>query len=403
MRILMLAHRLPYPPITGDKVRAYHVARHLARAHTLTLACPVDEAAWGPAVAALRQDIADLEVADIAPRSKRLTSGVRLLLGDCATRAYFDAPRLRARIGERLAAERFDLVYVSSSSMAQYAPADPSVPVVMDFVDVDSDKWLQFGARLPRRRAWVYRLEGRRLGRLEQAAAWRATHCLVTTRQEAELLEALAPGARITVVPNGVDLEYFAPASTSTSGATIVFTGAMDYVPNADAAEHFAREIFPRIRARASEARFLVVGRNPTRSIQRLATLAGVEVTGPVHDVRPFLRQATVAVAPLRIARGVQNKILEAMATGLPVVATSLAARGLEARRFEHLLVEDAAADFADAVSLLLGNPGLRDRMGRAGRRFVEGHHAWADSLATLDAVLEGLPRAIRELAPVMR
>lgn len=389
----MLAHRLPYPPRTGDKVRAYHIARHFARDHELTLACLVDEPATGLALAALRQEIPDLEYATISRVRKRLRALLHLVGGGSATMAYFDSPELRAHVAARLKEDRFDLIYVSSSSMAQYVNGIRQIPVLMDFVDVDSDKWLQYGARLPLHTAWVYRLEGRRLQQHELEAARRANRCLVATRHEEALLHSLAPWVPTTVIPNGVDLDYFTPLFAPAADPTIIFTGAMDYFPNVDAVLHFCRRVFPRIRKRVPQARFLIVGRNPAPAVRRLAAVPGVQVTGTVPDVRPFLRRAAVAVAPLRVARGIQNKVLEAMATGLPVVATSKGHEGLEARPGEHLFVEDAPGKFADVVVGLLNSPGLRAEVGRAARKFVEAHHCWTASMAILDQVLAAVTR----------
>lgn len=385
----MLAHRLPYPPHTGDKVRAYHILRHLARRHAVTLACLGDERE--PVTAeALRELVPDLVVEE-QPRLRRACRSLwTLARGGSATFGYFHAPALHARIAARAAGQPFDAVYVSSSSMAPYARHAAGAPVIVDFVDVDSDKWRQYAASLPPYRAWLYRLEADRLGAEEARAARGAVRSLVTTRAEAELLARLAPGADIAVVPNGVDLDYFRPAPRDLSAApAIVFTGAMDYLPNADAAVYFAERIFPRVREAAPEARFLIVGKHPTRAVRRLAERPGVVVTGSVPDVRPYLRQAAVAVAPLRIARGVQNKILEAMAAGLPVVATSLAHRGLEAVPGRHLLVEDEPARFAEAVIWLLATPGHRMVLGAAARRFVEQHHAWSATAEAVERIVE--------------
>jgi glycosyltransferase involved in cell wall biosynthesis len=211
------------------------------------------------------------------------------------------------------------------------------------------------------------------------------------------LLRAIAPRASCTVVPNGVDLDYFTPAPSRADVPTIVFTGAMDYFPNADAVTCFAQTVFPRVRRACPSARFVIVGKNPARAVLRLRSLDGVQVTGSVPDVRPYLRDAWVAVAPLRVARGVQNKVLEAMAAGLPVVATSKALQGLDARPGRDLEVEDDAERQAAATVRLLGDPTGRARMGGAARRFVEEHHAWAAGLATVDRVVaevSGVPVA---------
>ncbi len=389
----MLAHRMPYPPRTGDKVRAYHIARHLSRCHDLTLAFLVDEPEAARGVAGLQRDIGDLVYAIIPKIRRRLWALLRLAAGGSATLAYFDSPDLRAQVAARLSAEHFDLIYASSSSMAQYVTEPRRVPVVMDFVDVDSDKWLQYGARLPLHARWVYRLEGIRLRHEELAAARRARRCVVATRQEEALLRSFAPWAPTTVIPNGVDLDYFSPPPIPSADPTIIFTGAMDYFPNIDAIAYFSQEIFPRICQKVPGARLFIVGKNPSARVRRLTTMPGVRVTGTVQDVRPFLRQASLAVAPLRVARGIQNKILEAMAMGLPVVATSKAHEGLEARPGEHLLVEDDPVRFADAVVHLLSAPLVRATIGRAARKFVEDHHSWALSLAKLDRVLNEAAR----------
>jgi sugar transferase (PEP-CTERM/EpsH1 system associated) len=392
MRILMLAHRLPYPPRTGDRVRAYHVARHLARRHELTLACLVDEPESAPDIEALRTEIPDLEHVEVHRARKRLAALLSLPRGASATMAYFDSAALRARLAARLR-EPVDLIYVSSSSMAQYATDARRAPILMDFVDVDSDKWRQYGARLPAYKAWVYRIEAERLRRHEIAAARRAARSLVATGEEERLLRSLAPWAPTTVIPNGVDLEYFAPRPRPAAAPSIVFTGVMDYFPNVDAVVHFCADVFPRIRAEVPEARFVVVGKRPAAAVRRLAAMPGVQVTGPVPDVRPYLGDAAVAVAPLRVARGVQNKVLEAMGMGVPVVATARAREGLEARPGRDLLVEDDAQPFADAVVDLLRRPARRLELGRAGRAFVESHHSWAASMARLDAVLAEITR----------
>lgn len=399
MRILMLAHRLPYPPRTGDRVRAYHVARHLSRYHELTLAFLVDEPTSDAAIMALRNEIPDLVYVSLSPTRKRVSALLGLAVGASATMTYFDSPELRARLATRLR-EPFDLIYVSSSSMAQYVAGIPRTPVLMDFVDIDSDKWMQYGARLPRPQGWVYRVEAARLRRHELLAAHRADRCLVATRQEAALLRSLAPWAPTTVMPNGVDLAYFSPRQMPvTAGTAIVFTGAMDYFPNVDAVVHFCANIFPKVRTHVPEARFIIVGKNPSAAVRRLATTPGIQVTGTVADVRPYLGDAAVAIAPLRVARGVQNKVLEAMAMGLPVVVSPKAHEGLEARPGQHLCVAEDADAFVEVTVKLLRTPELRAGIGRAARTFVEANHSWTASMAKLDGVLaevmRGAPAAL--------
>ena len=391
MRILFLAHRLPYPPHTGDKVRAYHISQHLAKHHAVTLGSMSDERDADRAAGELRRTLEAVEVEVISRRWKRLVALGVLLAGGCATISYFSSYGLRRRLRWRVREKPFDLLYISSSSMAQYAKCAPDIPAVVDFVDVDSDKWVQYGRQLGFARGWVYSLEGRRLRRHEREAARRAACALVATEAEAALLRELSPSADVSVVPNGVDLEYFTPSGKSGSAPTIVFTGAMDYFPNVDAVTWFCGSIYPRIRRAVPEAAFLIVGRNPTPNVRALGRLSGVEVTGAVEDVRPFLARAALAVAPLRIARGVQNKVLEAMAAGLPVVATPRAQEGITAVAGRDLFVEAEPGAFAERVVTLLGDSAARSGVGRVARRFVEKNYSWEAAYQRLDEVIASL------------
>ncbi len=387
MRILMLAHRIPYPPHTGDKVRAYHVARHLARHHELTLAFLVDEAADLAGIGPLREITPRIEFAPLSKPWGVIKGLAGLAVGGSLTQPYFASRRLRGGLDRRMAAADYDLVYVSSSPMAQYV-ARVEMPVVMDFVDVDSDKWSQYSQRARPPLRWLYRAESAGLRRYEAWIARWARLCLLSTPVEEALLKSFAPWAKTAVVPNGVDVEFYAPVASASSTPTLIFTGAMDYRPNIDAVVHFCTDVFPLIRREVPEARFLIVGLNPAPAVTALSALPGVVVTGAVPDVRPFYAEAAIAVAPLRMARGVQNKVLQAMAMGLPVVASTLAAAGLSARPGQHLLAEDRPASFAARVVHLLKTPADRSELGRQGRAFVEAHHSWEAAFLRLDHLL---------------
>jgi sugar transferase (PEP-CTERM/EpsH1 system associated) len=393
MRILMLAHRIPYPPETGDKVRAFHIARHLARQHDLTLAFLVDDPKDLPGLEALGAEIGQVEFATLWRRWGLLKGLASLASGGPATLPYFGSRQLRTRIASRLAGAAHDLIYVSSSSMAPYAAAHAQIPVMMDFVDVDSDKWTQYSERTRPPLAWLYRTEGLRLRRYEgQVARW-ARLCILATAADEALLKSFAPWAVTTVIPNGVDLDRFAPAAEPASQPTLIFTGAMDYFPNVDAVTHFCTAIYPAVRRAVPAARCLIVGLNPAPAVQRLAELPGVTVTGAVPDVRPYYQQAAVCVAPLRMARGIQNKVLQAMAMGLPVVATRRACEGIEARPDHELIVEDDPEAFASRIVALLESPALRAELGRRGRAFVEARHSWPAALGLLDDLLASATR----------
>jgi sugar transferase (PEP-CTERM/EpsH1 system associated) len=268
-------------------------------------------------------------------------------------------------------------------------------------VDVDSEKWRDYSRRAAPPRSWIYAAEAERLGRYEQTIVRRFPRTIVTTpREAATLVGASDAGAltRVEAVPNGVDLTRFAPERAGDDGARggarvprVVFTGAMDYYANVDAAEYFVSDVWPAIRARLPDAQFVVVGSNPTAAVRGLASAPGVTVTGTVPDVRPYVVDATVCVAPLRIARGVQNKILEAMAMGRPVVATREAAAGLSAAAGSDLLVAQGPDALADAVVSVARDAGLGERIGRSGRAFVERHHDWAITLRRFVEIVEGL------------
>ena len=392
MRILMLAHRIPYPPHTGDKTRAFHIARHLARRHDLTLAFLVDERADLSGLAPLRDIVPSVEFGLLWKPWSLIKGLAGLATGGPLSLPYFRSRSLRQRLAGRMAETPYDIVYASSTPTAQYARA-LDLPVVMDFVDVDSDKWRQYAERSRPPLSWLYRTEGRRLQAAEGEIARWARLCLLATASEESLLRSFAPWAETAVIPNGIDLDYYRPIERAAAPAAVIFTGAMDYLPNTDAVRYFCDEILPRIRGEVPDTRFYIVGLNPSTEVQRLGSIPGVTVTGTVPDVRPYYARASVCVAPLRMGRGVQNKVLQAMAMGLPVVATSVAQRGLDAKPGTHLHVEDDPAAFAARVAGLLNSPTARATMGLQGRAFVEAHHAWDASCSRLEGMLTGIAR----------
>lgn len=390
MRILMLAHRIPYPPHTGDKTRAFHIARHLARRHEVTLGCLIDDSTDTGGLVPLREMVGAVEVGRLWKPWSVGKGLVRLGVGGSVSMSYFYSRALQQRVAYRAAQRPYDLVYLSSTPMARYA-RELDAPVVMDFVDVDSDKWRQYAEHVRAPAKWLYRMESRRLEAAEAEVARSARLCLLATPAEEVLLRSFAPWARTAVVRNGISLDQFQPFERSTAPAAVIFTGAMDYLPNVDAVRYFCHEILPLVRHRVPETRVYIVGLNPSAEVRRLAETPGVTVTGMVPDVRPYYHRASVCVAPLRIGRGVQNKVLQAMAMGLPVVASSVAHRGLEAVPGRHLHVEDKPEVFAERVIGLLVSPRDAVAMGRQGRAFVESHHGWDASLARLEATLQSL------------
>jgi len=398
MRILFLSQRVPYPPNRGDKIPSYHYVRHLARQHAVTVACLAD----GPGDLANVDGLRSVVRSVIAVPRSRLGSRLRALRalagGRPLTVAYFDEPELHAHVRTRLDAGDYDAAVVFSSGMAQYVEAYPDLPRVLQFADLDSLKWRQYAdaARPPRR--WVYRTEAERLLRYERRLAHTFAQSLVCAARELGDFRRLIPGVPVRCVPNGVDLDYFRPGREARAPNSLVFTGVMNYWPNVDGVTWFCHEVLPLVRERVPDVAFTICGSSPTRPVRALGRLPGVRVTGAVPDVRPYLAGAGVGVIPVRIARGVQNKLLEAMAMGLPTVATPAAWAGVEAQVGRDLLVADRPADYADAVVRLLRDRRLRDTMGRSARAAVEANYRWDRSLARLDeaiaAAVGGRPRA---------
>jgi sugar transferase (PEP-CTERM/EpsH1 system associated) len=295
---------------------------------------------------------------------------------------------LARRVRAALAAGGFDLIMVHGSSMAPYVLHATRIPRVLDFGDMDSQKWLAYARFKAFPASWAYCIEGRKLQRAETRLAAAFDVCTCTTRGELETLASFAAARHLDWFPNGVDSEYFQPAGVPYDPDTICFTGRMDYYPNQQAMLEFCRDTLPLIRAVRPTGRLKIVGAEPPRRIRALAGIPGVTVTGTVADVRPHLGMAAVSVAPLRIARGTQNKILESMAMTVPVVATELAARGVDAVPGEHLLTADRPRDCADAILRLLRDRAYRDSLGRAARARVQSHHDWRASMRTLDRII---------------
>jgi polysaccharide biosynthesis protein PslH len=387
--VLYLVHRLPYPPDKGDRIRAYHLLRHLSGRAAVHLACLADEPVSPEALAALRALCARVEVVRLAGWSRwprglwSLASGRTVSEGVFRSAALFDTVRTWAL------ATPFSAALASASSVAPYlrVPELAGVPKVVDLVDVDSQKWFDYAAATRGPLSWLYRTEGTRLRRLEQGLAKRVRAVTVVSDAEATLFRSFCPDAPVQAVTNGVDLKYFAPAPVFEEQAC-VFVGALDYKPNVEGIGWFCREVWPTIQQPRPGAKLYVVGRKPTPTVRRLGELPGVEVVGGVPDVRPSVARSAVAVVPLHIARGVQNKLLEALAMGKAAVASPQALAGVPAEPGTHLLGAATAAEWIDAIGKLLGDEALRRRLGGAGRRFVEERHSWDRCLAPFETLL---------------
>lgn len=390
MRILYVCHRFPYPPSRGGKIRPFNMIRHLSsQGHEVTVASiarSADEAREGEG---LRAHCSRYLLEQVTPSGAWLRMLARLPSPVPSSFGYFYSPRLARRIGEALRETRYDLIFVHCSSVAPYVEHVRGIPKMLDFGDMDSQKWLVYAKvrRFPLSAG--YRVEGLKLQSAEARSARRFDYCTCTTRAELETLESYATGARTGWFPNGVDARYFEPASEPYDPDTICFVGRMDYYPNQRCMFDFCRSTLPLLQARRPELRLLIVGANPAPAVRRLGRLPGVSVTGSVPDVRPYVHRAALSVAPLAIARGTQNKMLESMAMGVPVVSTRLAAGGVNATPGEHFLTASTPMEFRDAILRLLDDPRERARFARAGRERVRSHHDWDSSMRKLDSLIE--------------
>ncbi|HEY7819959.1 MAG TPA: TIGR03087 family PEP-CTERM/XrtA system glycosyltransferase, partial [Vicinamibacteria bacterium] len=356
----------------------------------------------------LRKLCADVCAVKLNPRRQRLFSLKGLLSGDSLSVPYYQSSILKAWVGRKVYEEGITRMVFFSTPMAQYAPSNGApfgkvgkagkvgkVRKVVDFVDVDSEKWRQYSERHTWPLGWLYRREGQRLLEFEREVAFASDASVFVTPEEADLFRRRAgfEDARLTAVINGVDSEYFDPARSYENPYTpgkpvLVFTGMMDYWANVDAVTWFASDCFPSVGSEIEGLRFVIVGARPTRQVERLASRRGVEVTGSVADVRPYLAHADVAVAPLRVARGIQNKVLEAMAMAKPVVTTGAAREGLNLTA-EICRGGDSAEDFAGAVLALLRSPQECGKVGTAGRAWVRENHEWARTLRPVVDLIE--------------
>ena len=393
--ILFLCQRLPYPPNKGEKIRAFHFIRHLGGRHRVFLGCFVEGPDRQRPIEPLQDICAEIRCVSL-DKSRALLKAALGLVGSAPLSVRYFADKRMARwindIGKR---EKIDAVVIFSSAMAQYLDAlpPPRPRSMIDFVDVDSDKWQQYAATRGFPMNLIYRREARTLAAYDRAWAGRADAATFISKPEADLFKRIAPecAERIHVIANGVDCAHFAPHSVTpiaeAEGPVIVFSGTMNYWPNEDAARWFATDIFPSIRARYPMALFYIVGADPGPSITALSNDPQIRVTGRVADPRPYLERADAVVAPMRIARGVQNKVLEGLAMAKPVITTPQGLEGLDAEAGRHVLVAQTAEAFARSVLDVLES----DRggtLGKAGRAHVLQHYGWEHHLRALDRIL---------------
>jgi sugar transferase (PEP-CTERM/EpsH1 system associated) len=392
--LLFLSHRIPFPPDKGDKIRSYNVLCHLTAKYRVHLGCFVDDMHDRRHVGSLNRICASVLCVPLS-RTRALAHGsLSLLSGRSLSEGYFSDSRMRRWVKGIVAKYEPSKVFVYCSSMAPYAmPYLSGRLSVIDFADLDSEKWREYSEQSVWPLSKFYIAESSAVGRLERSAAERFSRAFFISRPEAELFLRHTPNDRVGFFGNGVDVGYFSPQRYYANpygalGRPVVFTGRMDYQPNVDACQWFANRVFPQLKVRVPNSQFWIVGAGAGKSVRVLERMPGVHVTGRVDDVRPYLAHAECVVAPLQIARGIQNKVLEAMSMDKPVVATSAACTGLGAKPGVELLCADTAEAFIESVCRAMGREGAQIGA-RAGAR-VRSDYRWEDQLALLDAALQG-------------
>lgn len=390
MNILYVCHRFPFPPKRGGKIRPFNMIRHLtAKGHKLTvcsLARAPEEADEGRGIAPY---CAAFEIGMVKNPIQAARMVARLPLLTPSSMGFFYSPELKGKVDHLLATQKWDLIFVHCSSVAQYVEHVTDVPKILDYGDMDSQKWLEYANYKPFPLSLGYRLEGAKMLAAEKRLAKKFDMGTATTRAEWETLDGYKTGLKTDWFPNGVDAGFFSPDGSPYDPDTISFIGRMDYYPNQECMFRFCEQIWPLLKAERPQMKLLIVGADPTPAVRKLGELDGVTVTGSVPDVRPYVRSSALMVAPLNIARGTQNKILEAMAMGVPVVTSTIAAGGVDAQSEKHFLVADTPEAYARQILRITSNPVERQRLAEAGRARMLSHHAWPRSMERLDGIIE--------------
>ena len=395
--ILFLAHRIPWPADRGDKIRSHHILKRLCEMASVHVGTFADDARDMGFVKEMDDILASSHV-DIRNKPQWQAGVEALLTGKPVSVCSFGSGAMQNWVDGMLGSGRISHIFCFSGQMAQYVPASFDGRFIMDFVDVDSAKFESYAGEGNPLMRWVNAREGRLLRTFEQAVARRADASLLVSDAEADLFRERSGAANVAALGNGIDTVFYDPVANFKKlhpvfpDPLIVFTGQMDYRPNIEAVTDFAHNAMPAIRVAHPETSFAIVGRNPTSAVSELSALPGVQVTGAVDDVRTWLAGADVVVAPLRIARGIQNKVLEAMAMAKPVVASNAAAEGIAATNGTHYFVEPDVEAEASRVIALLSDPAKSRKIGESARAHLNQNYGWAGQLAALDELMQYHP-----------
>ncbi len=379
--LLFLVHRIPYPPNKGDKIRSFHFLKAIAEHYRVIIGAFIDDPEDWKFERKLDDFCAERFCLPINPKVAKIKSLSGFLTGEALSLPYYRNKQMQQWVAETIKKHDIRKVMIYSSVMAQYVPEHKDIDMIVDFVDVDSDKWRQYAGKKKWPESWIYQREAKKLFEFEEAVIKRSKTSFFVSEKEAELFHQLSPLTKdkVTSVNNGVDIQFFQPDFNAANPykdneKVMVFTGAMDYWPNIDAVSWFAKKIFPQIFKQDSSARFYIVGSNPSKEVQALAQEGQIIVTGRVEEIRPYLTFAHFAVAPLQIARGIQNKVLEAMAMEKNILATSAAMEGIYNYDLKHVIMNDDQQQIVNEACRLLK---LTDVKAPSNREFVEKNFSW--------------------------
>lgn len=395
--VLYITHRVPFPPDKGDRIRNYHVLKQLAHVADVLLIALADEPVPSGVLEELQRHASRIAILP-HPRVRRwLGMGMSLAKGEPLSLGAFNNREVSRVLEQWQAEAACDAVLVSSSALANYLqhPRLQGIPKFVDLVDVDSVKWADFARSTRGLKSRVYRREAHRLQQLETDLGKQCQAITLVSQAEADVYQGFAGAGTATVATNGVDLDFFSALPDIIPQEKVcAFVGAMDYLPNIDAVQWLAREVWPTLSAEDPAREFWIIGRKPGREVQALTNLPGVKVFASVPDVRTYLARAHVVVVPMRLGRGLQNKVLEALAMCKPTIASPVATAALQVSTGRELLIAQSPDEWMQALRTLWNNSCLSQELGKAGRAYVEDHHHWQSCLAPLmERIVSACPR----------
>jgi sugar transferase (PEP-CTERM/EpsH1 system associated) len=390
MNILYVCHRFPFPPKRGGKIRPFNMIQHFhKKGHKVWVNSLVRTEEEQKETAGIEEFCHEHFMAKVDDKVQTAKMILRLPTLIPSSMGFFHSTELKQQINKLLATVKFDLIFVHCSSVAQYVENVTDIPKILDYGDMDSQKWLSYTSFKPFPINLGYWLEGTKMEREEKRLAKKFTMGTATTKMEWKTLDDYQTGITTDWFPNGVNAEFFKPDGEGYNPKAISFIGRMDYYPNQECMFDFCKNVLPLIKAVVPDVELFIVGAEPTEKVKALGNIDGVTVTGSVDDVRPYILRTAAMVAPLNIARGTQNKILEAMAMGVPVVSSEMAAGGIDAVDGEHFLTANSPKEYAEALIKLMQNSDERERLSILGRERVLTNHDWQNSMKRLEAIVD--------------